>query len=100
MIERTSIERFAPGRGRHQRGLQPAPDPALTAGTAVDQVADLLRRILPYLLRIGLFTLIALVVVELVIALGAASLRLLQNPGALILIGLLWLWKRRGKGLF
>ena len=95
MIERTSTERFAPGRSRDQRGLQPVPDPAFAAGTAVGQVVDLLRRILPHLLRIGLFALIALFVVELLIVVGIASLRLVQNPGVWILIGLIWWWKRR-----
>ena len=58
-------------------------------------VVDLLRRILPHLLRIGLFALIALVVIELLIAVGIAILQLLENPGVWILIGLIWWWKRR-----
>lgn len=65
----------------------------------MDQVVDTLRRFLPHLFRIGLYAIVALVVIELLIALGAASLRLLHNPGALILIALLWWWKRRGRRL-
>ena len=82
-------------RGRTYLGPNPAHSHVTSEGTAVGQVVDLLRRILPHLLRIGLFALIALVVIELLIAVGIAILQLLENPGVWILIGLIWWWKRR-----